>query len=375
MSQDRRQYLDNLRTFLIFLVVVVHAGVVYESSGLLGPYWLVDDPETSDLPGLVNLLLDLFVMPTIFFISGYLAPSSLERHGSRGFVRAKLRRLVLPWAVAVLTLIPIYNAIYLVSRGLPQGNWTAYFHFTNREISMNWLWFLPVLFLFDVLYVVLRKLDLPIRKLSLGVVAVVVFVTSVGYSMLLSELGWLGWTKTPLVDFQNERVLPYFLIFLLGSFCCRRGVLEGDGRNMKLYVAVGATLWVPMNVYVIVLLNFFLRPGQYIVSGRVDGFVLWCCMYLSMLGLIYCAVTTFKYYFDRQGLFARWLGRYSYGVYIVHMGVMGPIALALLHVDLPALVKYPILALATYVGSNLLVWGYARTTEVLAAKPVARAEA
>ena len=163
-TENRLHYLDNLRTFLIFLVVLVHAGVVYESSGLIGPYWLVDDPATSDLPGLVNLIVDIFAMFTIFFIAGYFAPSSLERKGARGFLKAKFRRLVLPWAIAVLTLIPLYNAIFLYSRGLPQGDWTAYFHFTNRTISMNWLWFLPVLFLFDLLYVGLRKVNLGIES-------------------------------------------------------------------------------------------------------------------------------------------------------------------------------------------------------------------
>ena len=71
MNPDTRLHsLDNLRTFLIFLVVLVHAGVVYESSGLMAPYWIVDDPSTSDLPGLVNLILDIFVMATIFFRPG-----------------------------------------------------------------------------------------------------------------------------------------------------------------------------------------------------------------------------------------------------------------------------------------------------------------
>jgi len=39
----------------------------------------------------------------------------------------------------------------------------------------------------------------------------------------------------------------------------------------------------------------------------------------------------------------------------------------LLNTDMPALLKYPILALTTYVGSNLLAYAYSRTTAVLAA--------
>ena len=43
--------------------------------------------------------------------------------------------------------------------------------------------------------------------------------------------------------------------------------------------------------------------------------------------------------------------------------VMAPIALALLKTDIPANLKYPILALATYVGSNLLVYAYSKTAD------------
>jgi hypothetical protein len=52
-------------------VVLYHAGVVYESSGLMGSFWIFDDPSTSKLPGLLNVIIDIFVMPTLFFISGF----------------------------------------------------------------------------------------------------------------------------------------------------------------------------------------------------------------------------------------------------------------------------------------------------------------
>jgi len=357
MSDNERLYfLDNLRTFLIFLVVVVHAGVVYESSGLMGPYWLVDDPSTSDLPGLVNLILDIFVIPTIFFISGYFAPSSLQKKGSWRFLKAKFKRLMVPWMAAVFTLIPFYNAVFLYSRDLPQAHWTHYFHFSNGHISMSWLWFLPALFLFDCMYLLLWSLKLPTAKLRLGWAIAAVFLSGFAYSVAVGDLGWIGWTKTPLIDFQNERLVPYFLVFLLGAQCQRLAIFDTSNRNMKLYIAVNATAWIPINIYVVVLLNFFLRPGQYIVSERVDVLLLWFGYHLSMLSLLYCAVTTFKYFFNRQGRLGRELGKFSYSVYIIHIAVMGPIALALLSTEIPAILKYPILALTTYAGSNLLVF-------------------
>ena len=41
LGGNRIYFLDNLRTFMIFLVVIYHAGGVYESSGIWASFWLV----------------------------------------------------------------------------------------------------------------------------------------------------------------------------------------------------------------------------------------------------------------------------------------------------------------------------------------------
>jgi fucose 4-O-acetylase-like acetyltransferase len=368
-NADRLYFLDNLRTFLIFLVVLYHAGLVYESSGLTASFWIVDDPSTSKLPGLLNVIIDIFVMPALFFISGFFAPLSLEQKGPRRFLESKMRRLMLPWVIAVLTLMPLYKVIFLVSRGLPQERWTTYFHFSNGTLSMNWLWFLPVLFLFDVLYVALWKLRLPTHKLPFGFVVFASIFVSCSYAIVVSIVGWIGWTKTPLVDFQNERMLPYLLCFLLGALCCRRRAFDSDTRSLRLYIAVCATAWLPINMYVIILLNYIFHPGDFLLSGSGDLLALWFSFHVSLLALVYCALTTFRYFFNRQSRLSTVLGRLSYGVYIVHIPVLGLIAVALLGLDIPGLVKYPALAVATWVSSNLLVVVYKSALSGLATFP------
>jgi fucose 4-O-acetylase-like acetyltransferase len=371
MKNDNRLYfLDNLRTFLVFLVVLYHAGLVYESSGLTASFWIVDDPSTSKLPGLLNVMIDIFVMPTFFFISGFCTPRSLENKGPWRFLESKLRRLMLPWVIAVLTLMPLYKVIFLASRGLPQEGWTTYFHFSNGILSMSWLWFLPVLFLFDVLYLLLWKLKLPTHKVPFGLAVAASFVMSCAYTIVVSVVGWIGWTKTPLIDFQNERLLLYFLCFLLGSLGFRREIFGNESRNMKLYIVVCATAWLPVNVYVITLLNYIFRPGEFLLSESGDLLVVWCGFHLSLLALSYCAVKTFRYFFDRQGRLGAVLGRLSYGVYIIHMAVLGVFALALLGLDIPGLVKYPVLAATTWSGSNLLVLAYKWAAASLTSTPV-----
>ena len=114
-------WLDNLRTFMIFLVVVLHAGLVYESSGVSAFFWIVDDPAANDRSGLLNLVLDIFVMSTIFFVSGLLTPASAARKGPQAFLKSKFRRLIVPWIIASLTLLPLYKVIFLYSFINPAG--------------------------------------------------------------------------------------------------------------------------------------------------------------------------------------------------------------------------------------------------------------
>ena len=185
MPGNRVYFLDNLRTFMIFCVVLYHAGGVYESGGFWAGFWLVDDPSTNDLCGIINIVIDVFVMPTLFFISGYFTPLSLQNKDGRAFIKSKIKRLMVPWLIAVLTLIPIYKIIFLYSRHLPQESWTTYFHWTNGIWNQNWLWFLPVLFLFGNLYLLLSRVKLDLSNITLKKAVPAVFIVSVSNAALL----------------------------------------------------------------------------------------------------------------------------------------------------------------------------------------------
>ena len=163
--KTRIHFLDNLRTFLIFLVILYHAGFTYQS--IMQSNWIVIDSQQSDLLGLIGLYIDIFVMALMFFISGYFIPNSLNGKTSMQYAKSKFKRIVVPWMVAVVTMIPIYKMIFLYSRGLPQEEWYTYFHWFERagadlsffanDPSQHWLWFLPVLFLFQVLYLIMYR--------------------------------------------------------------------------------------------------------------------------------------------------------------------------------------------------------------------------
>jgi len=358
-DKNRIYFLDNLRTFIIFLVVWFHAGWVYESSGVLSWAWIVNDPSKNNVAGLLNLILDIFMMPVMFFISGYFSPLSLKRKTGRSFLISRFRRLMVPWILAVLILLPLYKVIYLYSRDLPQQGLWSYFHFNGGSlINQGWLWFLPVLFLFDMFYLVLSKINLPVRNIGLKTAVPTVFLIGFAYSFVMSWYGLYGWTKTILLDFQNERILIYLMAFLVGTLCCKLDIFDRKPAGKKLYYLLCGTIWIPMNVYILFLLNMIFKPGQYIISGATDIAITWLGLHLSLLGMMYIVINTFRYFINQGGKFMTWLNKCSFGVYIVHFIAMGAAGTVLLHSAMPSLVKYGLLTLTTFTVSNVMVYIY-----------------
>ena len=354
----RIHFLDNLRTFMIFLVILCHAGGVYESSGTWASFWIVDDPSTNNLSGLLFLILDIFTMPTIFFISGFFAPFSLKNKNGWAFLKSKFKRLIIPWVIAVLTLIPLYKVIFLYSRNLPQESWTTYFHWSNGIWSQNWLWFLPVLFLFDILYLLFSKGKNRIPDISLKGAVWGAFVIGFVYSVGMDIFGLRGWTKTVLIDFQNERLLIYFMAFLLGAHCFRLKIFDDRPESKMFYLIVNSMAWIPVTVYIFFLLYPWFKPGCYLVSEIIHKLILWFSYQLSLLCLVYVMIETFRRYLDQQGVLRNELNKNSYYVYIIHVIVMGGIALLMLNTAIPSLIKYLILTVATYVMCHSIIYVY-----------------
>ena len=147
-------------------------------------------------------------------------------------------------------------------------------------------------------------------------------------------------------------------MFLLGSLCYKLKIFEPAVTLKKFYIVICCIAWIPMNLYILVLLNFFIRPGSFIFSANIDTIFLWLGFHLSLLCLLYLMITTFRNYLNRAGKILKALNENSYYVYIIHVIVLGCLALILLDTTIPSLLKYLTLAVSTWVISNLIVYGF-----------------
>src|SRR5438128_11901019 len=106
-AKARNAALDRARTFLTLVVLLHHAVIPYTYFGHTDPAsWIGFDA--------VVLATDSFFMAMFFFLSGLFVWPSLRHKSPGSFVRDRLLRLGLPFAIAVVTVIPVaYYAIEL----------------------------------------------------------------------------------------------------------------------------------------------------------------------------------------------------------------------------------------------------------------------
>ena len=94
MEQGRIYFLDNLKSVIILLVIFFHASLTYKIDAPV--WWYVLDTQRVLAADIFHVWADVFIMTIMFFISGYFALRSLERHTQSSFWKKKWLRIGLP---------------------------------------------------------------------------------------------------------------------------------------------------------------------------------------------------------------------------------------------------------------------------------------
>jgi glucan biosynthesis protein C len=129
-ASGRLHHLDFLRASLMFLGVLVHASHADYDLGTFEP---------------VRFLSGSFRMACFFLISGYFAPSLLERYGASQFLRKRLLLLAVPAVFCSIVLNPF--ALHAMRHYLATAP-------TRVAVALNWhlhVWFLFALMLYTCL--------------------------------------------------------------------------------------------------------------------------------------------------------------------------------------------------------------------------------
>ncbi len=331
---DRLHALDNLRAIMMWLGIVLHVGMHYSRVRTAVP---VRDDQSSAVADGLMAFIHAFRMPVFFIIAGFLGAMLLARRGPREFLRHRMKRLALPFAVfwpviyvaTALVMLAFLNRMVFGEWGLDEAAVPAS---VPRNPSTMHMWFLWMLIWFCVALALLAR-----APRGPFVVA----------GRWLAGLGgaWWGFAVLTLPLVLAGVGYPHGLLVASGTFLLPWQEWVHNG----MFFGFGVALWAHRGVllphyerhwrrYALAGLPFFLVfPSLY--DGNVPSvLVAFCYNALAWLwGFAWIGLGLRV--LARQHAWLAYLADSAYWVYLVHLPIAIGIAALLYQQPLPALAK------------------------------------
>jgi glucan biosynthesis protein C len=335
-TTTRIAFLDHLRYLMVLLVVVYHSVAAYST---VAPHWTVHDTHflAADI---IRELLDVFMMPVLFFVAGYVVLPSLERKGGWAFLKDRAKHLLIPWAVLVLVVTPLlfYDQPSQLVRPF-RNYWLWYVNRFQGQLgfllptqpNQSIFWFLSLLFIFSALAVLVSTVThrwrsrvaeaaQPGRRgAPLRVLVLFGLLTSAAYFaglLLVPDTSWF--TLGVVLQFEPARVAVLAGYFALGMYAQSHGWFAEEHR-------LGApALW---GTLAIVLAVVYLVVGQRVFADPAGtphlpaGFLLAFSLIRSflLLSLLAALVSFGARWWNRSREVDRQLAATSYNIYLTHI--------------------------------------------------------
>ena len=330
-SGARLPWVDNLRTFIILLVVNIHACVTYSHVGS----WYIMQPHEPPMPlKLVFFFweghLQSFFMGLLFFISGVFANHSLARRGPRSFARERFLRLGAPSLLFMLLVHP-FMVFWLIRRpnhpSLDQLG-KNYLHYltSGRVLSGNGpLWFAIALLFFSLCFLLWRLVHTPPTKNSEppSTTRLITFAIALVLATFLIRI------KAPIgTDFFNLQLCffaQYIAAFATGVAAGRKGWFDSLAQSPKARFAgwlglIGG----PILLAVVIILGGPPKGEPPSYAGgwnpQAFGLSLWEQLtgFCLALGLLYL----FRKKLNFTNRFLKWAADRSFAVYVLHAPIL-----------------------------------------------------
>ena len=406
---DRVTFFDNLRYLFVFGVVLQHASMAYNYSN----WWPVVD-ESSMVVGVFTGFFDGFLMPSLFFISGYFAIPSIRKRTISQFIHGKLRRLGIPWLVCTLFIGPILPLVYHYTRNgliLSVSYWRTWLAIMNNAISFDfrvlpqmeqvmqndlfyqrYMWFIGLLIAFFLIFSFIYSLktswfepmERPYKTVMPSILSTVKMILSIGFITFLGSTLIIGimftfssgvsdpeswFTVGNFFQFRVSRIFLHVAYFVLGILTFKRKWIERGkfpGHNKTWFIAFAVVLFAYYFSY------FLMISAGTSEMEKLFGLLFWFCMNYFTIAAIGLSLSLGVRYWKRQTSFNKILATNSYNLYLSHyIFVIGFQLLLVTLPEIPVLLKFGLVSILSIccgcIVSQYLIKPYPKITIALVA--------
>ncbi|MBR4695502.1 MAG: acyltransferase [Selenomonadaceae bacterium] len=354
---NRLYFLDNLKWFIIWLMVVFHGAMCYMAYA--PEWWYVVDTAQPVFSATVFICwVDIFIMPVMFFVSGYFGLKSLSRRSAGEFLGGKWPRIVCPWLFGSLCIAPFIAYLILASRNSPIGFWEFYTTlFWGPFYQQAHYWYLGALMALYILLLAAVAIFPSLRERS-----ILSHVPSFGFFFLLFavsfvSIGVIGSYMHPdtwrayayVLVLQPVRVPSYILIFFVGALAWRWQwfTLGGYVPSAKRW-GIAFALLGPVYLWQKLFLPYTGIPQETLIW--VNAF----CQAAFMVAAVFFLLGFFHIFWNYTTPLLSSLSETSYAVYYVHQPILFCTAWAFVGISLNVYLKYLCVCTLSLAGCYLV---------------------
>jgi len=357
-SKSHLLYIDNLRTVLITLVILLHVAVTY---GAVGDWYYYEAGETSTVAFFImtfaGAIGTAFVLGLFFMLAGYFTPGSYDRKGFGLFLLDRMKRLLIPLAFYEIVINPFINYAVDVHKQ-PQAPIWQYLvdHFQDLEsIADGPVWFLLALMVFSLFYSLWKHVAELISKeqkklpKSEGIPsnwAIALFALVLGLTTFLVRI----WAPVGRIfEPWNQELAhypQYIFMFVVGTLAYHRNWLTrfpASQTRLWGWVALACVLTLPLIVIAAGALTGELDErgagGWNWISFSYSVWEGFACPAFSIIALAW-----FRKRFDQQSWLAKKMADATFTAYVLHPGVIIPLALLLSGISINLGLKFVLVA-------------------------------
>lgn len=214
--------------------------------------------------------------------------------------------------------------------------------FVNQETFGN-MWYMPMIF---CLYLLIPFLAILLKKFGgryFLIPAALVALSSFLIPNINAFLALIGQSYQLHFEIDAEHLFSPYLLYLVTGYYISRGALRRLGGGWVLAGCFGSLAALCGYQYFAIS-----RPLSYEIGYHSVG----------MLILAIFAFEAIRRFLDRDAAFVRYIAKISFGIYFVHIILMGGLAKGLDHfrITMAKPLRLIVLEAASMVGSVLIIW-------------------
>lgn len=337
MENPKRIYfLDNLRAFMVVLIMLMHVLLVYVSWVYVG--WVHDsDPLVAPFAEIISAIMENpILMAPMFFIAGYFTLASFAKKGAKKFVIDKLFRIGIPFAVGATIIAYLLAIISYYSDG---GK-----IFTSFSVPAILLWMMPTLIFFKPGYYtqyhfwsigvllwfflitawalktfkkkISPKVTMTGKPSPLFFIWFTLLCTGLTFAVSLAG-SFSDWTVVYLISFQNMFIPVYAAYFILGIYAYKRNWFKEGGYSPAMTpwaVIYAASISVHIYLYAIVY--------KYEISDVIPKLLVAFTYNVTIISWLFLLLAIFRRYFNKGGDQQTMIVKSAYPAYFIHVLIL-----------------------------------------------------